>query len=334
MSDNSTFFDIPIVLIIFKRAEKSVLIIDQIAKVRPKKIYLIGDGPRNDAEAVEVEKCRLSVEEHITWPCEIIKNYAPKNRGVYENIAGGAKWVFEREEKAIFLEDDNFPAVSFFEYCRELLHKYKDDTRILWICGTNYMGKTTPVDGSDYVFTQLMLPCGWASWSHKFTRFYDGDITLYRNHYIKDKLQQTYSNRLMYEHDYPAWDGIIYNLEHGCLPNSWDYQMAFAIRINNLFGIAPKHNLISNIGADIHSIHGGNSMNLEMTSRFCEVPIFEMNFPLKHPDVVMIDPKFESATEKIIILPLKHRIRGFIVRCVKRILGINKNKSIRTLLKP
>ena len=139
-------FDIPVALFIFKRSEKAILIINQIAKVAPKRIYLIGDGPRNDSEIKEVELCRKEIESAINWDCEIVKNYADKNRGVYENIAGGAKWVFQREKQAIFLEDDNFPEVTFFDYCKELLEKYESDNRVLWICGTNYLESYHPED--------------------------------------------------------------------------------------------------------------------------------------------------------------------------------------------
>lgn len=323
-----TVFDIPIALFIFKRAEKTAMIIDQIAKIAPCKIYLIGDGPRNKEEEVEVLNCREQVEKHITWDCEIIRNYATENRGVYQNIAGGAKWVFEREKKAIFLEDDNFPSLSFFPYCQELLDRYEQDTRVLWICGTNYMQQYTPEDGSDYVFTQLMLPCGWASWADKFNKYYDGDMNLYKDNYIRKRIRYEYKNRLMYEHDYPSWEHILKDISNGKNPISWDYQMAFSLRVNNLYGIAPRFNLIRNIGADKDSIHGGVSMDNIMTARFCEVPTFELKFPLKHPKAVLIDKGFEFKTEKIIILPLKYRIRGALVKLMKRLLGIKQEDSL------
>lgn len=321
-------FNVPIVLFLFKRGEKSAIIIDQIAKIKPRKIYLIGDGPRNKDEETVVHECRILVEEHITWDCEIIRNYAPKNRGVYSNIAEGAKWVFDREPYAIFLEDDNFPALSFFRYCEELLGKYQDDTRILWICGTNYMHQYHPEDGSDYVFTKLMLPCGWASWSEKFCRFYDGEIEFFRNSTIKKKVKNEYVNKALYKQDLVSWEQVIYEVDNKKRIFSWDYQMAFSIRANSLYGIAPKYNLIKNIGADMDSIHGGDTMDKEMTSRFCEVPIIEMEFPLKHPEAVMIDEMFERRTEKIIIAPLKDRLRAALIDIVKVILCIKRQESL------
>ena len=320
-------FNIPIVVFMFKRT-KVVHIIDQIAKVKPTKLYLLGDGPRSESERNDVEDCRRQAESHITWDCEVIKNYAVENRGVYQNIAGGAKWVFEKEKMAIFLEDDNLPSLSFFPYCQELLEKYEHDTRVLWVCGTNYMQQYTPEDGSDYVFTQLMLPCGWASWADKFNSFYDGEMELYRIPSIKGKMKSTYKNKALYNHDYPTWDKVIKDIDNGKQPISWDYQMAFSLRVNNLYGIAPKVNLIRNIGADSDSIHGGVSMDNVMTARFCEIPTAELTFPLQHPNAVLVDSTFDKKTEKIIILPLKNRIKGLLVKTAKRILGINQEQSL------
>lgn len=322
-----TNFNIAIVVFLFKR-NKVVHIIDQIAKIKPAKLYLIGDGPRNEDERKDVEYCRQEAEKHITWDCKVIKNYAENNRGVYQNIAGGAKWVFEREKVAIFLEDDNLPSLSFFPYCQELLERYEHDTRVLWVCGTNYMQQYTPEDGSDYVFTQLMLPCGWASWADKFTRFYDGEMELYKSVAIKNRVKNSYRNKTLYNQNFPTWDKVIKDISGGHQPISWDYQMAFSLRANNLFGIAPRVNLIRNIGADLDSIHGGVSMDNIMTARFCEVPTSELNFPLRHPQALMIDYGFESQTEKIIILPLKYRIKGKIIKIIKKLLGINPDASL------
>ena len=129
-------YSIPVVLILFKRFDTLEKILDRIRYVKPQKVYLLSDEGRNENEKNMVQKVRNFVESSIDWDCKIIKKYATKNEGVYNNIALGAKWVFEREEKAIFLEDDNLPEVTFFNFCEEMLNKYVDDNRILWICGT------------------------------------------------------------------------------------------------------------------------------------------------------------------------------------------------------
>lgn len=322
-------FDIPVALFIFKRSEKATLIINQIAKVAPKRIYLIGDGPRNDSEIKEVELCRKEIESAINWNCEIVKNYADKNRGVYENIAGGAKWVFQREKQAIFLEDDNFPEVTFFDYCKELLEKYESDNRILWICGTNYLESYHPEDSSDYVFTRLMLPCGWASWSSKFLKYYDGNLQLYSDPVLLEKVKQSYSNRTLLRQNLMSWSVEKARISRGEKPVSWDFQMAFSLRVHGLYGIAPKYNQIRNIGIDIHATHGTGSAKNPMVKRFCEIPTHKLMFPLTDPKAVLIDSHFEKKTEKIIILPLKVRIKSLIGQAINRVLGKPIDNKLR-----
>lgn len=104
----------PIALFLFKRKDTVLRIIDQIRRVQPDRIYLLSDQGRSLEEKCRVQETRDAVEAAIDWPCEVIKLYAEANRGVYENIGLGAKRVFESEERAIFLEDDNYPEITFF----------------------------------------------------------------------------------------------------------------------------------------------------------------------------------------------------------------------------
>lgn len=326
-------FDIPVVLFFFKRVEKTVQIIDQIGKVKPEKLFLISDGPRNEEEAKLVQECRQEVEAHITWPCEVIKNYADTNKGVYDRIAGGALWVFTQVESAIFLEDDNLPELTFFPFCKDMLDLYKNDTRILWICGTNYLKQYEPIDGSSYVFTKHMLPCGWASWSNKFTRFYDGDLELWKEEDVRKKIKYSYSDNRLFEQDKSSWEAETRRKCKKQRPISWDYQMSFTIRVNGLLGIVPKFNQIRNIGVDKLSTHGGTSLSFVMTERFCELETKQLEFPLIHPKVVLSDPDFEKKTGEIILMPFKIR---FLTKCsnlVRKLFRLDPDLNLRNTIK-
>jgi len=319
--------DIPIAIFIFKRVDKTKRIINRIAEVKPKKIYIISDGPRNDYEIEIVKKCREMAEKAITWDCEVIKNYSEKNRGVYENIGLGAKWVFEREEMAIFLEDDNLPDLSFFTFCQQLLHKFKDDEKIMWICGTNYLEKYENEEKSSYVFTQHLLPCGWASWSKKFLKYYDGDLNGLNEDSIFD-IQKTYSNKKLYKQQSNLMIREKKRIEKHLKPISWDYQMEFSIRKNNLFGISPTKNLIENIGVDEDSIHGGTSYNNIMTERFCSMKTYPLNFPLVHPSNIEIDSKYEKKINKIILYPLRDRLKQKISMLIRNVFRIESENPL------
>ena len=291
-------FDIPVVVFIFKR-DKAVEVIKRIAEVKPLKLYILADNGRNEKEQAEAKRCRELVEEAITWDCEVIKNYATENRGVFENIGMGARWVFEREKRAIFLEDDNLPEITFFQYCKEMLEMYEDDTRILWVCGTNYLGKYPTEDGASYVFTKHMLPCGWASWSDKFLKFYDGSLRLCENELILSRVKREYVDKRIFKQYSRCWAAERRKIEAGKKPWSWDYHIDFALKANGLYGISPCYNQIKNIGVDGHATHGGSTFGDRLTRRICGMDTYTLSFPLNHPSAVLPDITYEKEISKI-----------------------------------
>jgi hypothetical protein len=317
-------FDVPIALFIFKRYETVLRIMDVIRKIKPHRLYLIGDGPRNQEENNDIIIAREKIEASIDWDCEVIKNYALKNRGVYENIAGGAKWVLKQEPYAIFLEDDNLPERTFFEFCSEMLNMYEYDERILWICGTNYLEKYSPADGSDYVFTKHLMPCGWASWASKFERCYDGELNIFRDPHLIKKIKKSYLNKALYRQQISSAKYELYRKSKGLKFASWDFQMALSIRANDMYGICPRNNQIKNIGVDSLSTHGGTSFSNEMTRRFCGIESYALEFPLKHPNKVVIDNKFEQKVGKIILFPIRLRMKDKIATIIKILFGLSR----------
>lgn len=326
-------FNVPVALFLFKRAEKSVEIIRRISEIKPEKIYLLSDGGRDEKEKSEVEQCRKAVEKAIDWNCEVIKKYESSNVGVYNNIAGGAKWVLLREERAIFLEDDNLPELTFFSFCEELLEKYKEDTRVLWICGTNYLQQYEPKDGSSYLFTKNMMPCGWATWANKFSRFYDGELKLWQSEYVRKRLRLEYPYKKLYYQDKYNIEYEIDALESSGRFYSWDYQMAFTMRVHNLYAIVPKYNQITNIGVDSFSTHGGSSNKNIMVERFCGLPTKPLVFPLTHPSVFLTDEDFEISIARITCDPRFFSIRSMLSRFIRSIFKIRKSESILAYVK-
>lgn len=330
-------FNIPVVLFIFKRKDTVTKIIDRLSLIKPLKLYLISDGGRNDEEVKLVEDVRISIESLIDWKCEIITNYAKSNMGVYNRIGEGAKWVFERESLAIFLEDDNLPEITFFKFCEEMLEKYANEEKILWVLGTNYLGDYKPEDGASYVFTQHMLPCGWASWSKKFTQYYDGNLNNLNKNSSK-QIKSTFRNKSLYRQELLKYYKTKYTLQNSIKLASWDSQIGFSLRYYNLYGISPKYNQIDNIGVDNYSTHGGNSIkgfsaSAEMTRRFCGVKTKPLEFPLIHPSFVKIDNNYEDKISSIVLYPWFERLKIKVMLIVKPIIGINKYSSFKRILK-
>lgn len=321
----------PVVLFLFKRSSTLKLIFERIRDYNPDKIYLLGDGPRNSLEEEQVTLARQMALSYIDWDCEVITKFEETNIGVYRNIGLGAKWVFEREDVAIFLEDDNLPETTFFNYCDELLSKYSDERRVVWICGTNYLHDTSNKTSASYYFTRHLLPCGWASWGSKFREYYDGELRGLDNDSIA-RMKSTYLDKRLFKQELQTVKQTLLHLRRDLKLVSWDRQMCFSVRSNLLYGIAPTINQIKNIGVDELSTHGGNSMKIEMTSRFCEVDTKKIEQPLVHPEIIEIDKYFESKTGEIILYPLKVRLKRYIGRFIKILLGMSPDDSLTIYL--
>lgn len=110
----------------------------KIAAARPAKLFIVADGP-NFNKSGDDKKCvaTRAVVEKIDWDCEVYRNYADTNMGCRARVSSGLTWVFERVEETVILEDDCLLHASFFPYCVELLDRYRDDHRIMAICGAN-----------------------------------------------------------------------------------------------------------------------------------------------------------------------------------------------------
>lgn len=320
--ENTNTYQVPIVLMFFKRFDYIIQIIDRIREIKPQKIYLFSDGGRTEEENNIIHFGRQKIEQAIDWECEVIKRYQFHNIGVYEQIALGAKWVFEREEYAIFLEDDNLPELSFFPFCEQMLKLYKNNDKILWICGTNYLGDYK--SDNDYFFTKNMLPCGWASWSEKFLKYYDFNLESINQDKFKQKFLKKYKNKKLGLQRYESIIREKKHFENNSKYISWDYHMVLTIRMHDLYGIVPSKNQIKNIGVDEHSIHGGKSFKNIMTKRFCGMDSYKLNMPIKVNEYIQIDRKFERKLNNVILLPLRYRIKGKLSKIYHFIKGDRK----------
>lgn len=323
-------FDIPVTLFLFRRTNTLSHIIGRISEYAPSRIYLVADGGRNTDEQKECEECRQYAESLIDWDCNVIKNYAPSNRGVYKNIGEGAKWVLSQEKWSIFLEDDNLPEESFFPYCEELLIKYETAPQVLWICGTNYMGKYET--NYSYMFTKHMLPCGWASWSDKFLKYYDGMLNGLNDRaklstFKKSFLTKGCRARNMYHAYLYHIRRSKFLVDQRINEASWDYQMAFSVRANEMYGIAPAYNQIKNIGIDDYSIHGGNV--IDVVSVHCGMDSYPLSFPLRHPNSITTDIVFEKENNRLLKPSIFVVPYHFFAMVIKKFLGLNKYDSLK-----
>lgn len=164
-------FRIPILLITFNRPDHVRRVLTEIRKQQPTELYICQDGARegNENDRIKCQEVRAVVTELVDWPCELHTLYQPQNLGCGPGPATGISWFFEKVEQGIVMEDDCLPHPDFFGYCEELLDRYKEDERIMYISSTLYIDKWH-CDGS-YGFSHYMMTGAWASWSRAWKGF-------------------------------------------------------------------------------------------------------------------------------------------------------------------
>ena len=76
--------------------------------------------------------------------------------------------------------------------------------------------------------------------------------------------------------------------------STWDFQWTYTKIINSSINIMPSKNLIKNIG---HGHNDSTHTKIE-NSRYSQMELKELSFPLKHPKFVVIDKEFDDLNFK------------------------------------
>lgn len=294
----------PVVLIIYKRIESIQKHMDILAKVKPEKLYIIADAApaRNDEVSDQVEKTRR-IAEDVSWPCEVTRIYATENMGCDRRILSGLNEVFSQEQQAIILEDDCIPNPSFFEYCDQLLARYRDRADVCYISG-NHLCPWKEEDSS-YIFSKRGDTWGWATWADRWDcmkgSFEKDWQEIKSNHLIERQMGNYHGNAFIRELEEYINQDII----------PWDYQWHARCISAGKVMIVPGINLVSNIGFDQNATHTMEAPGgVDMTS-------YEMQFPLRGPATEKPNRKYDLARQReifhvTIVTRIKRRIKKVI----------------------
>ena len=296
----------PVAFIIFNRPETTQRVFAEIAKVRPRRLLVVGDGPRPSkaGEAERVAQTRAVIEQ-VDWDCDVVTDYAIENLGCKTRVSSGIDWVFGQTERAIVLEDDCVPSPSFFWYCEELLERYAKDERVFSISGDNFLGKRHPRHDS-YYFSKYPHPWGWASWRRAWENY---DVTMSAWPALRasgwlDRQFDTENERRYWSRTFDA--------VHAGNIDTWDYQMFFAAWRTESLNTVPAVNLISNIGFGVDATHTKyRETGADMATGLLE-------FPLRHPSAVGRDVSADRVTnDRMFARPALRRVVWRVSRTVR-----------------
>jgi len=266
----------PVLFIIFNKQEETKRVFDAIRLQQPEQFFIAADGPRADKPG-EVDKCkavRKMVLEKIDWDCEVKTLFREENVGCGRGPSEAIAWFFEHVDEGIILEDDCLPNDSFFKFCAENLERYRNRPEISIVSGNNFQQVQPMTMDSDYYFSVFPSSNGWATWRRTWNK-YDYFIRSWNTINQKDFLRFLFEERKYHLWWKRQFDWIYKEQPH----DMWDFQFHFHCMARKQLAIIPKANLVTNIGYGPDATHSANP-----DSYFANVPTYELNFPLKHPE--------------------------------------------------
>lgn len=282
-------FDIPILLITYKRPASTQKTIEQIKKINPGNIYISSDGPKTELDYAKcIETRRMFEQSNWNSTTNIHKLFQEKNLGVGLGPKTAIDWFFQNNEMGIILEDDIFPSVDFFHFCRELLIKYEKNDTVMHINAMNFLGKKK-VTNDSYYFSRITSPWGWATWRRAWKQY---DFNMVDIHSYINKIEIPD----FYKKEFINYKKKLDNYKNNSELFAWDYQWLYCVLKNKGMSIVPSKNLALNNG------FSNNDASNTFTAPDWVKKISLENLQIKHhPEKIKINEWADELTFKEIV---------------------------------
>lgn len=247
--------NIATILFTYNRSHHTKEVVKALSQntVLPKKLYIFQDGLVKEEHRAEWEKVNHFIREIAFCPTEL--HIAESNKGVAESIISGIRYVLERHDAAIILEDDCVPSANFIRFMEQCLEKYKDNERV-WCVG----GFNDPVeveeDCYDVYGCGRTSSWGWGTWKDKWKRFSIDNNILKRLNGDEKK-----------SHALATWGNDCEKMVFDNISGKgdiWDVYWSLHMIEANGICVLPYKSLVKNIGLDGTGIHCGVSDRFEV----------------------------------------------------------------------
>ena len=276
--------EVPVLITGWRRPQLIGQVLAAVRKAAPHRLFVAIDGPRpgeTDAcQAVHDEVSRL-----VTWDCQLQVLQRDRNLGCRASVSGAIEWVLSQVDQTIVLEDDTVPSLGFFQYCDELLHRYRDDERVWMISGTNLMGEWNG-QGADYFFGQGGV-WGWATWRRAWAH---ADIEMSG---WQDLRQREQAAAFLGRRDWRINRPFFAASANGQI-DSWAYPWAFSRAAGGGLSVIPTVNLVRNIGFGADGSH-----TRDPGSPLAQLPVGSLPASIRHPARMEFDRSYPRAVARV-----------------------------------
>lgn len=272
----------------FNRPKPFARVLDALRAAGPRETFISIDGPRPDrpddaARCAEVRR----LAESIDWATQVHLNIAASNLGCGPAVSAAISWALSRVPEIIVIEDDCLPDPSFLHLCDELLDRYRDDTRVMQIGGSNWGAAPERFGDDSYAFTSFAPIWGWATWRRAWA-LYDYRLDSWprvKASGLAQGMSLTPRFRRLLERD---WDSVRAG------GGTWDHQWQYTVLRHHGLNVCPRRNLVKNIGfAD------DGTQTRQADQIFSRLTADALDFPLRHPPEVAPNASVESVFETV-----------------------------------
>ncbi len=307
--------DVAVLCIFFARPEQFKQSFETVRRARPRTLLLWQDGPRKGRpdDVENIKKCR-EIADNIDWECEVHRKYHEENMGCDPSTHLSHKWAFSIVDKCIILEDDVVPSDAFFLFCKELLDKYENDTRIDRICGQTLYGGI-PDDRYSYFFGRSGSSIGWASW-RRVAESWESDYAFLHDPYYLNLAKHRFGHRRFKKSLAIAKrreaEGKAY----------WEHIVGFRTTLQSGLVIYPTVNMIGNVGVSANATHAPDNI-AELPREIQAVFLTKaenIEFPLKHPPYVIEDYHYFYKVMEYVEPRLKRKLKRKVEHAFRKLM--------------
>ena len=237
----------PVVLFVFNRPNLAAGAIERLRKVKPRRLFVVADGPRTVAESQLCVETLSMVKLGINWECHLQIECSERNLGCGKRILSGLDWVFGQVDRAIVLEDDIEVAPVFFDFASRGLAHWEGCSEVRMICARNALVRF-PEQAEPFLCQRGSI-WGWATWADRWRAFREGfaaaTVESIREGLVRWARFELLSRLQQYQFDTRQWESL----------DTWDIQWSIWNISSGGYSIAAPVNLSINHGMEAGATH-------------------------------------------------------------------------------
>ncbi len=324
----------PVAIFVYNRLDNTKQTIQHLlinAAAKDTDVYIFSDGGKDSHSWKQVNEVRSYLHEmkQTIEKNGLLKSITiverPENFYLEKNIIDGIRYVFQRHDTIIVLEDDICVSEFYLDYMNSAFELYRDEQKVMHVAGfTNldilnehpklvYLSTDNEFPDETY-FTPHMSGWGWGTWKDRWEK-----------HFVHYQTEEEALKGLTAE----ELDKIQYNGIFPCLkslkknPIPWDICWEIAIYRAGGLCLTPIHTMVRNIGLK-NGTHF-KAFSIFQSFNFDREPLNrQLKMAKRIPE---INPQIESLfAEAIRDWGIRYTPLGKVVRFIIHHLPIRKNK--------